>query len=153
MKKVILAFAAYLLVGVSGSAFAIDEPENIIKYRQSVMSAIGGHTGAIASVVKGEVSFVAHVESHARGINAMSKLITQLFPQGTDNGAFEKTNALPAIWKDKAKFNAAAQALQDESAKLIVVAQGGDVGAIGAQLQNVGKACGSCHKPFRAEQK
>lgn len=153
MKKVTLALAASLFVGAVSPAIAVNEPENVIKYRQSVMSAIGGHIGAIAGVVKGEVSFVDHVEAHARGINDMSKLITQLFPAGTDNGAYKKSAALPAIWKDKAKFDAAAQALQDESAKLIEVAQGGDVGAIGSQLQNVGKACGSCHKSFRAEKK
>ncbi len=153
MKKVTLALAASLLAGFVSPVFAVDEPENIIKYRKAVMSAIGGHTGAIAGVVKGEVSFVAHVESHARGINEMSKLITQLFPAGTGNDAIKDTRALPAIWKDKAKFDAAAQALQDQSAKLIEVAQGGDVGAIGGQLQNVGKACGGCHKPFRAEKK
>jgi len=151
MKRITLAFAASLLVGVAGVALAADEPENMIKYRQAVMTAIGGHTGAIAGVVKGEVSFVGHVEAHARGINDMSKLITQLFPEGTDNGTYKDTRALPDIWADKAKFEAAAQTLQDESAKLIEVAQGGDVGAIGAQLQNVGKACGGCHKPFRAE--
>jgi len=153
MRKITLAIAASLLFGAASPAFAADEPENMIKYRKAVMSAIGGHTGAIAGVVKGEVSFVGHVEAHARGINEMSKLITQLFPTGTDNGAFKDTRALPAIWQDRAKFDAAAQALQDESAKLIEVAQGGDAGAIGAQLQNVGKACGSCHKPFRAEKK
>jgi cytochrome c556 len=153
MKKITLALAASLLVGVVSPAFAADEPENMIKYRKAVMSAIGGHTGAIAGVAKGEVSFVGHVEAHARGINDMSKLITQLFPAGTDNGAYQDTRALPDIWADKAKFDAAAQALQDESAKLVEVAQGGDVAAIGAQLQNVGKACGGCHKPFRAEKK
>lgn len=153
MRKITLAIAASLLVGAASPASAADEPENMIKYRKAVMSAIGGHTGAISGVVKGEVSFVGHVEAHARGINEMSKLITQLFPAGTDNGAFKDTRALPAIWEDKGKFEAAAQALQDQSAKLIEVAQGGDAAAIGAQLGNVGKACGGCHKPFRAEKK
>jgi cytochrome c556 len=36
---------------------------------------------------------------------------------------------------------------------MVEVAGGGDVGAIGAQLKNLGKACGGCHKPFRAEKK
>jgi len=151
MKLATLAIAVGLLFGAASQAFAVDEPENMIKYRQSVMKAIGGHTGAIAGVVKGEVSFVDHVAAHARGINEMSKLITQLFPKGTDNVTMKDTRALPAIWEDKGKFEAAAQNLQTESAKLVEVAQGGDVAAIGAQLENVGKACGGCHKPFRAE--
>jgi cytochrome c556 len=153
MKIATLAIAAGVLLGVAGQALAVDEPENVIKYRKAVMGAIGGHTGAIAGVVKGEVSFVADVAAHARGINDMSKLIPHLFPKGTDNATMKDTRALPAIWEDYSKFEAAARALEAESAKLVEVAQGGDVAAIGAQLENVGKACGGCHKPFRAEDK
>ena len=39
--------------------------------------------------------------------------------------------------------------LQEEGAKLADVASGGDMAAIGAQVKNLGKACGDCHKPFR----
>jgi cytochrome c556 len=151
MRRTVLA-AAILLLGFSAPAAAVDEPENVIAYRQSVMKAIGGHTGAIAAVAKGQVSYVDQVAAHARGINAMSKLITGLFPKGTDNFEYADTRALPDIWQDWSRFEAAAKDLQSESAKLIEVAEsGGDAAAIGAQLQNVGKACGSCHKPFRAE--
>lgn len=147
-------WAAILLLGFTAPAAAVDEPENIIAYRQSVMKAMGGHAGAIAAVAKGQVSFVDDVAAHARGVNAMSQLITRLFPKGTDNLEYADTRALPDIWQDWPRFETAAKDLQRESAKLVEVAErGGDVAAIGAQLQNVGKACGSCHKPFRAEKK
>lgn len=148
-----LVLAALLTAGLVGPASAVDEPENVIKYRQAVMSAINGHTGAIVGVVKGEVSFVDHVAAHARGINEMSKLIPTLFPEGSSQFEFANTRALPEIWDDWTKFENAAKALQAESAKLVEVAEGGDIAAIGAQLQNLGKACGDCHKPFRAEKK
>jgi cytochrome c556 len=154
MRKNTLVLAAVLLsVGLAAPAAAIDEPENVIKYRQAVMKSMGAHAAAIVKVVKGEVSFVGHVAAHARGINEMSKLIPDIFPMGTGNDAFADTRALPDIWKDRAKFDAAAKMLQSESAKLVEVAADRDVGAIGAQLENVGKACGGCHKPFRAEKK
>jgi len=144
--------AAILLLGLSTPAAAVDEPENVIAYRQSVMKAINGHAGAIVAVVKGQVSFVDHVAAHARGINAMSKLIPGIFPKGTDNLEYSDTRALPDIWQDWPRFETAAKTLERESAKLVEVAEGGgDVAAIGAQLQKVGEACGSCHKPFRAE--
>ncbi len=72
MKKSILTMAMILVLGFGAQALAVDEPQNVIKYRQAVMKAIGGHTGAIVGVVKGEVSYVGHVAAHARGINAMS---------------------------------------------------------------------------------
>ncbi len=114
-----------------------------------MLKAIGGHTGAIVGVVKGEVSFVGHVAAHARGINAMSKLLVGLFPAGTSQLESAKTRALPAIWDDFSKFEAAAKALEVASARMVEVAEGGDLAAIGGQLQNLGRACGGCHKPFR----
>lgn len=153
MRKAILLVALGLITASATQALAADEPENVVKYRQSVMRALGGHAGAIAGVVKGEVGFVPHVAAHARGINDMSKLIADLFPQGTGEDAGLETRALPDIWKDQDKFKAAVDKLQAESAKLVEVAANGDAAAIGAQFQNVGKACGGCHKPFRAEKK
>ena len=149
MKYAISILGVILLMGFASQARAVDEPENVIKYRQSVMKAISGHTGAIVSVVKGEVSYVAQVAAHARGINAMSKLLVGLFPAGTSQSEFANSRALPAIWDDFSKFEAAAKAMEVESAKMVEVAEGGDLAAIGGQLQNLGKTCGGCHKPFR----
>ena len=53
------------------------------------------------------------------------------------------------IWQDKAKFEAAAKALQTATGELVSLAESGDLAAVGAQLQKVGQACGGCHKPFR----
>ncbi len=149
MKHLISILTAALLLGLASPAQAVDEPENVIKYRQSVMKAIGGHMGAIVGVVKGEVSYLDHVAAHAQGINAMSKLLPALFPEGTSQFEFSNTRALPEIWDDFSKFEAAAKAFAVESAKMVEVAASGDLGAIGGQLQKVGKACGGCHKPFR----
>ena len=149
MKHLISILAAAVLLGLASQAQAVNEPENVIKYRQSVMKSMGGHLGAIVGVVKGEISYVDHVAAHARGINEMSKLLAGLFPEGTSQFEFAKTRALPEIWDDFSKFEAAAKALEAESAKMVEVAASGDLGAIGGQLQNLGKACGSCHKSFR----
>ncbi len=151
MRKAILTTATILMLGHGAQALAVDEPQNVIKYRQSVLKAINNHTAAIVAVVKGEVSFVGQVAAHARGIHEMSKLLPGLFPKGTGRDAYPETRALPALWNDWARFEAGAENLQIQSAKLAEVAEGGDLGAIGAQLQNLGKACGGCHKPFRAE--
>ena len=149
MKHLISILAAAVLLGLASPAQAVDEPENVIKYRQSVMKSMSGHLGAIVGVVKGEVSYLDHVAAHAQGINAMSKLLPALFPKGTSQFESAKTRALPAIWDDFSKLEAAAKALEVESAKMVDVAAGGDLGAIGGQLQNLGKACGGCHKRFR----
>jgi cytochrome c556 len=131
------------------TANAVDEPANLMKYRQSTMKAINGHMGAIAAVVKGEVSFSDELFGHAHAINEMSKNLLRLFPKGSGAEA-GKTRALPAIWEKPAEFEAAVMSLQVESAKLMQVAKAGDMGAIGGQVGALGKnSCGGCHTDFR----
>ena len=151
MKRAIFAICIGLCAAGATQALAADEPENVIKYRQAVMKAIGGHIGAIAGVVKGEVSYTGDVAAHARGIQEMSQLVSKLFPKGTDSGMHKNTRALPAIWQDWDKFGAAVKAFQDASANLVKIAEAGDPAAFGGGLQGLGKSCGGCHKPFRAE--
>ena len=153
MRKAIFALTLGLFAASAPQALAVDEPENVIKYRQAVMKAIGGHIGGIAGVVKGEVSYTGDVAAHARGIQEMSRLVSKLFPKGTDNAMHKNTRALPAIWQDSAKFEGAVKALQTASANLVKIAEAGDPAAFGGGLQELGKACGGCHKPFRAEKK
>ncbi len=145
----------YAVIGAFAVAFAsiaaadaAEDPANAIKYRQKVMSSIGDHIGSIAMVLKGEVSHTGHVAAHARAMHAASLMIGDIFPPGSDVG---ETRAKPDIWQDWPKFEAAYKAFQRETAELARVAEGGDMAAVGAQLQNVGKACGGCHKPFRKE--
>ena len=125
---------------------AADEPANVIKYRQTIMQSHGAHLRPIAMVITGEVSYTEHIVAHARAAHAVSLMLEDVFPEGTDVG---DTRAKPEIWQDKAKFEAAVKALQTATGELVSLAESGDLAAIGAQLQKVGQACGGCHKPFR----
>lgn len=146
----ISALVAMALVAASPMARAADDPANIVKYRRTVMQTIAGHINAIAGIVKGKVSFPAHIAPHARAMHAMSNLLYDIFPEGTGVG---KTRAKPEIWQEPVKFRAAIDAFRSESGRLALIAEGGDLAAIGAQLKKVGKACGGCHKPFRQKKK
>lgn len=141
------ALTATALIGAT-VAYAADEPANVIAYRGSVMKALSGHIGAIASVVKGETGYSAHVGAHAQGLHATGLMLSDIFPEGSGEG---ETRALPAIWQDRAKFDGVVKDFNAATAKLAEAAAGGDMAAIGAALQEVGKGCGSCHKPFRKE--
>ena len=147
--------AASLLASMLGAtAFAADEPVNIVKYRKAFMDVNGAHITMIAAVVKGEVSF-GDVAGSAQALAEQGKLLTanlkQLFPEGTAKGeTAEKSGALPVIWEKWAEFEQAAQKFEEESAKFAEVAQGGDMAAIGPALGAFGKqGCGTCHETFR----
>ena len=149
MKRTLCALSAGLALSLAGQGLAADSPEKLVKYRQSVMKAIGGHTGAIAAVVKGEVSFGAHVANHARGIKDMSLIVPDIFPPNSGPMDYADTGALPAIWEQQAKFKEAITAFQAAAAKFAEIAESGDRQAIAAGLGALGNSCGGCHKPFR----
>ena len=131
---------------LSGPALAADESVNVIKYRQTVMKSTAAHITNIFSVLKGDTSFAGHIAANARAISDNAAMIPEIFPAGSGEG---RTDALPSIWQDWAKFEAAAMALKTAADKLAVAADSGDMAAIGTVAGGVGKACGVCHDTFR----
>ena len=139
--------AAVLGVGLVGTALA-DGAANI-KYRQNHMKAMGGHMGALAAIIKGQAGSKEHVAGHAKAIAAIGIMIQDLFPADSAKG---ETAAKPEIWSKPDDFRKAAAAFTAASAKLGEAA-GGDMDAVKAAFGGAGKACGGCHKPFRAKKK
>lgn len=150
-----LAVALAGVVLASGAlgwaARAADDAKNVVAYRQNVMKGIAAHITQIAMVAKGEVSFTDQVAGNARSIATAAMAIPAIFPKGSAMGeAGVETAAKPEIWQQWDKFTASAEAVQAEANKLAEVAEGGgDMAAIGAQLGELGKACGGCHDSFR----
>lgn len=153
----ILGFATGIALATAGPALAVDEPANIIKYRQSTMKAISGHMGALAAMAKGEVSYTDEAFGHAHAIHQMSETLDRLWPAGTGRGEIEgtETRALPEIWHQSEQFEQAVNQLQTESEKLVGLTEGGDFeqAAFAQQVAALGKdGCGNCHENFRQEQ-
>ena len=133
------------IVGLS-TAHAADEPENIIKYRQNVMKGVGAHITNIAAVVKGQVTITDNLMTDAQGVANGLANVDKLFPAGTESG---KTNALAAIWEDRAGFSKALADAQAAAKNILDAVSSNDIAVIGKALGALGKACGGCHKPYR----
>ena len=146
-------FRRILTVGVLAAALlattaqASGDPDEAIKYRQMAMRSNSGHLGAIAAILKGKVPHSSHIVGHARALRATSLMFNDIFPPDSDSGL---TRAKPEIWKQPEKFKAGVKAFQDAAAVLVQAAESDDMSAIGEAAGGVGKACGGCHKPFRA---
>lgn len=151
MRRLTLLLAGLLLAGHVSTAMADGHAEALVKYRQTVMKAVGAHTGAIAAVAKGQVEYGDHVKNHAASLAEMGAITAALFPEGSGPDDYADTGALNEIWSKPDEFQAAVAAFRDQSAKLAEVAQGGDMKATMAEFQNLGKTCGGCHKPFRVK--
>ena len=147
MKQVINVAALTVLIPVCffGSTSLADS-DGIIKYRQNVMKATGGHMGAIVSILKNRLPLPSHIIDHAISIQKNSKMTLSMFPKGSGIG---DTRARKAIWENWSKFESATKAFISESDKLVKVAESGDMKTFAKQVRATGKTCGSCHKNFR----
>lgn len=143
----VLALAALPLIPLSAHAqFA--KIEDAVKYRKAAFQVMGNHMGRVGAVVKGERPYdKASVEADVAIIEMMSKLPWQAFPAGSDN--IGDTTAHPAIWKEPEKYQAAAEKMQAEVAKLSVAARSGDLASIRTAFGNTGQSCKACHDNFR----
>jgi len=144
----VLAAAVFGIgLGLAGPASATDG-EHAIKYRKSVMKALGGHMASTAAIVTGKTANKGHLTAHVAGIAAISKMAKDLFPDGSD---FGETTALEIIWEKPKEFAKAIKTLETASAGMVkVVKSGGDTkAALGA----LGKSCKGCHETYREKKK
>lgn len=143
--------AMTVLVAAPAVTRAASSPENVVKYRQTVMKAIGAHMGGIGAVLKGEVDYgPKHIEEHAEAINGMAQILADAFREdvGTSGG---ETAAKQEIWSDWNDFVAKAKGLEEAAGNLGDLAEGGDMAAIGDGVKALGGACGACHNTFRVK--
>ena len=143
--KIVTVLSVLLSFCFFGSSSLADS-KGVIKYRQNVMKATGGHMGAIVDILKNRLPLADHIVDHARSIQQNSKMTLAMFPKGSGLG---DTKAKPVIWENWSKFESAVKAFVRESAKLAKVAESGDMEALAKQVRATGKTCGGCHRNFR----
>ena len=143
--KIVTVLSVLLSFCFFGSSSLADS-KGIIKYRQNVMKATGGHMGAIVDILKNRLPLADHIVDHARSIEQNSKMTLAMFPKGSGLG---ETKAKPTIWENWSKFESAVQDFERESVKLAKVAESGDIEALAKQVRATGKTCGGCHRNFR----
>lgn len=147
MRCAVLALA---LVATGASLAVAASPAETIAARQANFKKMGGAMKVIKDELGGGAD-KAKMAGAARTIAAMARAQGPMFPKGTGPGAGVKTDALPAIWTDRATFDGHARKLVVEADKLVAVAGSGNAAAVGAQFKVVGGTCGGCHKAFRAD--
>jgi cytochrome c556 len=126
------------------------EPEDIIKYRVSVMKANGALMGASGAIVQGKVGYKGNLADHARALEAINRDVAALFPKGSD---FGDTKALDAVWSKRAQFEKRAQESAKAASAFAKTAATGDLKAAGAAFKTLSDTCKGCHKDFRKEEK
>jgi len=146
LKVGLIAGILALTVGAS-MAWSAMSADDAIKARQACMKM--GHGGVMkvaVPIMKGEKPFdAAALKAAYDAEDAACKDWDAFWAPDTQKGTV-KTEALPAIWTDKAGFDAASKNWYDAAMKLRAAT---DEASFKAAFPAVGNACGDCHKKYR----
>ena len=142
MRRAILFVFSLLVV----PALALAQNVDVIKERKANFKAMGDAVKPTGAMLKGEAEFdIAAVKNAIKVIQEKAPLQAKLFPDDSKEG--EKTEALPAIWENKADF-------EDRFVKLAAAAKAAetsitDADTFEAEWPEVMGNCGGCHKKYR----
>lgn len=150
MKTLLVALVTALgaLASLPASA-QFQKPEDAIKYRKAAFTVMGAHFGRIGAMASGKAPFdAAAAAANADLVSTMSRLPYAGFIEGTATG---DTRAKPEIWTERAKFDAAANKMQEEVGKLNVAAKSGNLDQIKVAFGAAGQSCKACHDNYRKD--
>ena len=138
--RTVLAAAAVAL-GVT----AVMAQQAPIAARKAIMKANGQQAGIGSKMAKGEEPFAL---DKAKKVFATYQDVAKahaLFPESSKTGG--DTAALPAIWQNKADFEARLTKLANEAKTAEAATK--DLDTFKAQFTEVQKNCGGCHETYR----
>jgi cytochrome c556 len=145
-----LAGAAMLLVTAVATAHARapDGPDGhgIVSGREAGMRM----SGAIMGGIKGSIDRDDDPKTQANAAKALlswANALPGMFPDGSN---IAPTEALPAVWSDKAGFGAKAAAFSAAVTKLSTAAAASDKPGFAAAFAEVRGACSDCHTEYKS---
>lgn len=141
------ALAACIIAVLAPAKVVAQEATPVMEYRQTIMSSLGTHRGALTAILNEDVPHEGHVLGHALSLQQLSVMASDIFPEGSLG---EGSRALPDIWDDAAGFGEALSAFQSAADALAEAARAGDMTAVGDAAAGLGRTCGGCHRPYRA---
>ena len=135
------------LAGVSLEAMAQAKPDVLVKQRQAAMTLQGKYLGPIGGMLKGNIPYNADVVAlNATFLENLARMPWDGFDASTKG---EKSKTKAEAFTDTAKFKAAADTLEAETAKLGAAARAKNEAGVRASFGGVAKACGACHDASR----
>ncbi|WP_428030477.1 c-type cytochrome [Ancylobacter sp.] len=143
VRRLTVALAAGMITTIS--ATAVVAQADVIKERQTLLKQFGDVTKPVGGMLRGNTAFdLATVQAALDAYAKNAKVLPTLFPEGSGTG---DTEALPAIWQDKAKFDGLFGKLGTDAAAARVAIT--DEASFKANFPGVIRTCGTCHDSFR----
>lgn len=131
-------------------AYAHGGASGIVKERMDAMGAMGKAMKSVGEMFKGQKNYDADAIAAAAGsIARHARDIPGFFPDSDASRHGKATEALPAIWEQKDRFDALSADMLRESQSLASAAQDQDKRAVRLQFARTAKVCSACHTAFR----
>ena len=132
-------------MAVTSLAVAADDPQH---ERHELMEDVRDAAKPMGKMLNGELDYDADVVMASLGTFAdVAKVFGGLFPPGTETG----TEAAPAIWEDRAGFDAALAAWA-EATDAAIAANPQTLDDAKPVLGKVFGSCKDCHDTYRIEE-
>ena len=151
MIRTLSMIAVLGAAGLLTAAVAERRPDAdaLIAARQAAFKLSGSTFGGMKPAIDagGDVTKLA---GPANALADWAHALPGLFPAGSDGG---KTEALPAVWTDRAGFEKAAANYEAAARKLADLAKANDMAGVAAQWAVVRGTCGACHTSYRQPEK
>lgn len=142
MKRLIVVAGA-LVLGITTAA-----AQDPIAARKALMKATGQQAGAGGAMIRGEAPFdLAKAKAIFAAFEETASKAPGLFPEHSKEGG--ETAALPAIWTNKADFDARLAKLGTDAKS--AAASVTDLASFKTAFGGIGKDCGGCHELYRVK--
>jgi cytochrome c556 len=151
--KLIAVPALLVALAVSSASMAQGQPskgEQLLKYRKAVYQAIAWNFGPMAGMAQGKIPFdPADFALRAGRVAALTPMLAESY--GPESKDVTGTRAKPALWSNRADFDARMRDLVERSATLAKVAAGGDEAKSKAAFFDAANTCKACHDEYKAD--
>ena len=134
--------ASLLAIGVTAAI----AQSNVVEQRQALMKEMGAQTRPIGAMMRGQEPFdLAKAQAGLKVFAENPKKFVTLFPESSKNA--EKTEALPTIWENKAKFESIGTKMSQDAQTAMSSIK--DEASFKTEMPKVLQNCGACHNEFR----
>ena len=119
---------------------------NVVEQRQNLMKEMGAQTRPVGAMMRGQEPFdLAKAQAGLKVFAENPKKFVTLFPESSKDAP--KTEALPTIWENKAKFESIGNKMSQDAVAAMAAIK--DEASFKAEMPKVLQNCGACHNEFR----
>jgi cytochrome c556 len=137
-------------VGFAAGVLAQAKPETLVQQRVSAMRLQGKYLYPLVAMAQGRVPYDGAIVSRNAGyLDVLIRMPWDGFDPSTKD---VKSNALPDVYADPAKFKTAIDQMYAEMSKFQATVKTGNEANIKTAILDLNKVCNSCHDTFRQKQ-